>query len=157
MNKEHTCLKPYKCDKCGKSFARSRSLRLHAGSHNDPEISGVSCEKCGRKFGSMLQLHQHGFYTQYNCGLKYVCSECHQIFSRSSQLKAHMETHDTGIQEYICDKCDKSFVQFESFYHHVITDHKPWQSWYCTECKENFPDGYVFSFHCCKAEIKMQG
>ena len=40
----------------------------------------------------------------------YACDQCGKEFTRSHDLKRHVQSLHSGVKEFTCDKCEKSFA-----------------------------------------------
>lgn len=78
----------FKCNRCGKMFALSSSLRIH----KDLYHSIFKCNQCNKQFGlkSSLKLHQenHDNIKIFKCDL------CEKQYGLSSSLKLHKKSHN---------------------------------------------------------------
>ncbi|XP_068231612.1 zinc finger protein 850-like [Palaemon carinicauda] len=82
--------------------------------------------------------------SSYGATKSYQCLECHQCFSRASQLRSHERSH-LEDQVYECDQCDKVFSRLGLLMSHRGKHHR--QSFSCTECDAKFPHYNNFRLH----------
>lgn len=82
----HMKVKPFKCERCGKSFASKRTF--HPTKHACHILADVKfmCSVCGKEFKTKKYLHEH----EVNHSVKrYRCEKCLQSFTHRSQILRH--------------------------------------------------------------------
>ncbi|XP_034374821.1 zinc finger and SCAN domain containing protein 4C-like [Arvicanthis niloticus] len=111
--------KPYKCDKCPRTFKYARSLSSHQRTHlNKKSFVCVTCQKIFKRF-SDLRIHE----IIHKPEKPFICSTCNKSFSHKTNLKAHERTH-TGEKPYACPLCSKCFCQSSTYHRHLRKIHK---------------------------------
>ncbi|KAL1785242.1 zinc finger protein 90-like isoform X1 [Sigmodon hispidus] len=147
--------KPYKCDKCRKSFIHRSSLNKHEKIHkDDPYPNGTDqgvysgkkhheCTDCGKTFLWKTQLTEH---QRIHTGEKpFECNVCGKAFRHSSSLGQHENAH-TGEKPYQCSLCGKAFQRSSSLVQHqrIHTGEKPYR---CNLCGRSFRHGTSLTQH----------
>merc|ERR1712150_427917 len=54
-----------------------------------------------------------------------TCHYCERIFTRTNDLKRHLETHETLRKVYKCDHCEKTFLANRIKLRHMRCKHRP--------------------------------
>ncbi|XP_050000370.1 zinc finger protein 90 homolog isoform X1 [Alexandromys fortis] len=147
--------KPYKCDKCRKSFIHRSSLNKHEKIHKDdaypngtdqgiyPGRKHHECTDCGKTFLWKTQLTEH---QRIHTGEKpFECTVCGKAFRHSSSLGQHENAH-TGEKPYQCSLCGKAFQRSSSLVQHqrIHTGEKPYR---CNLCGRSFRHGTSLTQH----------
>ncbi|XP_072250585.1 zinc finger protein 1035 [Leuresthes tenuis] len=123
QNKQHMDGKQFKCERCGKTFAKMRYLRKHEGRHRLKDTTDTvvhvvetkfKCAQCHSKFNTAQELSLH---MRLHAG-EYRCDMCYKSFSQRSLLKHHQESH-VGEVVYECTECDKAFA-----FPHLLEEHQ---------------------------------
>ncbi|RUS88126.1 hypothetical protein EGW08_004088, partial [Elysia chlorotica] len=105
--------RPYRCEVCGKCFARSTHLVQHRRVHSGEKP--YSCDVCGKSFARGVHLSDH---KRLHSGERpYVCGHCGKDFSQRSHLTQHMRIH-TGEKPYKCGACDRCFTDSSTLNRH---------------------------------------
>lgn len=123
QNKQHRTEKPFKCELCGKVFARRRYLREHERRHRQKTEAQSAknkskCTQCHTEFSTAqgLSLHMR-LHAEKEAG-EYRCDMCYKSFSQLCHLKQHQESH-VGQIVYECTECDKAFA-----FPHLLEEHQ---------------------------------
>ena len=88
MHSVDKCLKPIKCDKCGKCYTRT-GMRSHIRFHSKerPHV----CEVCGKSFKIKSAYIRHRYI--HDSVKPFICKHCRKGFANQSNLKGHLRTH----------------------------------------------------------------
>lgn len=109
VNKEHTGLKPFKCDfnGCNKAFHGRPSLRMHKIQHTAERR--FNCEYCSRSYLYAHHLSHHR-YTHTKERI-YHCPHCEYTNVHMENLKRHILSKHTEAEDkpYQCEICSRSF------------------------------------------------
>ena len=66
----------------------------------------------------------------------YMCDQCGKEFTRSHDLKRHVQSLHSGVKEFTCDKCEKSFATRDTLGRHKrIHEDKTFE---CHKCHKKF-------------------
>jgi len=121
----HSDEKPFTCEHCDKTFARSESLSKHRALNHGVNHKGeviarkfYSCNYCGKLLTSKTKLVSH--VKVIHEGVKdFKCKFCDKTFGSKSNLEVHEGAVHTGKLPYQCYFCNKSFSR-----KNLLNDHQ---------------------------------
>ncbi|XP_057188002.1 zinc finger protein 664-like isoform X3 [Triplophysa rosa] len=120
------------CEKCGKIFVSSSSLKVHMKTHMGEKP--FQCSQCDKFFSIKQSLVAH---QRIHTGEKpYACPHCEWRFNYKSHLKRHMCVH-TDERPYQCSECGKHFKQLNYLQDHIRT-HSEEKLNQCSHCDKRF-------------------
>ena len=76
---DHSALRPYKCETCGKGFKEQQKLRRHRVTHTGEK--NHKCSFCGKGFGLRHNMRAHEKIHQ---GVGHICGYCGKVYSQVS-------------------------------------------------------------------------
>ena len=133
----HSQEMPFACEECGRNFRDKKSLKLHFKCHlNDRQYP---CPYCDYKGISNGRLRNHLKYVHVNkSDLKEMkCEFCPKLFTKTSQLRLHIDTVHRGIKSHKCPNCERSFAKVSNLKDHIMT-HTGQSKWKCDVCGKGF-------------------
>ncbi|XP_019640153.1 PREDICTED: zinc finger protein 628-like isoform X1 [Branchiostoma belcheri] len=135
-------LRPFKCDKCDRSFYRKKQLDWHVFSHNK-DLSPHQCDSCGKKFVCARTLREHVDAIHKKIR-PYSCSYCSKSFSKQHALEDHQRIH-TGEKKWPCDLCDEKFINTHYRKVHKVKVHGMGHQ--CPQCNLSFMSTLALERH----------
>lgn len=135
----HAGERPYECQFCQKSFARSEQRNQHVAREHSQ--SHIACNICGKGFRTDEERMNHMVLHLEN---KYFrCTICMKEFESESALNGHMQVHSThesnnaSRKTYKCSTCDNEFSRFDHLIRHQ-TVHSGVKMFQCKFCMKRF-------------------
>ncbi|KAK6640153.1 hypothetical protein RUM44_011839 [Polyplax serrata] len=127
--------KPYKCDRCYKSFATALRLQKHMLVHGSEEIKPYQCDTCFKRFLNNSALSCH--LKTHNDKKCFECPICKKEFKQVFGLKEHVKIHSTdGF--FTCPHCNKVFDGYSVVRKHIRAFHSGYQH-VCRDCGKLCP------------------
>lgn len=121
-NKVHLNIRPYKCDKCDKSFTGKPFLDKHRRFHNESDSSYHYCDWTDCKFRTkyMNNLKEHRLRHERDRQFRCAWPGCGQSFYNNRDMTQHMKSHEDQ-RTYRCDwpGCESTFKR-----HTYLSRHK---------------------------------
>ncbi|OXA45230.1 Zinc finger imprinted 3 [Folsomia candida] len=144
----HTTEKTYNCATCGRSFAQKGTMKRHEMTHLDKFVRDVlQCDLCPQTFLTKNGLQGHIRVAHEN-RRNYPCAFCDKRFSKSANLRSHVEAIHVTNKERIhsCDKCE-----YRSHSKHNLTRHRMRHDaarYGCYFCGKKFVTSHELVRHC---------
>ena len=141
--------KPFKCDRCSKTFQSEKAKSYHKQTVHDA-VRSVTCSICNQQFKTEVNLKQHQKYV-HSDQRKFPCPDCDSKFKQKRDLRVHMlnihtvnytkedyQEKSNDVNEYKCDKCESSFKYKKNLNAHVKNKHVNKEVFPCDECESSF-------------------
>ncbi|TKR81787.1 hypothetical protein L596_015606 [Steinernema carpocapsae] len=92
----HTTEKPFHCEQCKKSFARSENLKIHQRTHSGDKPFVCTEKGCDRRFANSSDRKKH-MHVHTNAK-PYICKHkgCDKSYTHPSSLRKHYKVHQNG-------------------------------------------------------------
>ena len=126
----HSNLKPFKCNYCSKSFARSESLSKHRSRSHGFDSKGksvskknISCNVCSKTLTSKSKLANH-INVVHKEVKSFRCKFCEKSFGSKHNLTLHEGAIHTGNLPYKCANCTESFTRKKYLQKHILSHDK---------------------------------
>ncbi|KAK3877816.1 hypothetical protein Pcinc_017506 [Petrolisthes cinctipes] len=114
----HRKVKPHECDVCGKRFAQKFEVGVHKIKHTGERPH--KCDICCKPFRSKVNLENHKM--RHTGEYPFLCSVCSKGFSTQLQLERHVTLH-TGTHPYKCSICQRGYTQRTNLVKHLAKNH----------------------------------
>ncbi|PSN43378.1 hypothetical protein C0J52_17978, partial [Blattella germanica] len=142
------------CQKCGKSFKRTASLRVHEQHIHQGVPKQHICEICGMMFHVGAKLRRH--MVKHTGERPFVCETCGMRFGTKHLLKNHQVCH-SDLRPHKCKVCGKAFKRQRNMRGHEQNMHglvnarseqeKDGISFPCTVCEKEFSTKQKVTMH----------
>lgn len=122
---------PFKCLLCGRSFSKSKYIKLHIRrAHVRDEDQPYRCKVCGSGFVRLTEFRKHS--RSHSDFRPYKCRYCDRAFKQQANLRDHFRVH-TNSKDFACYICKTEFRQRGGLTSHVVFHDtlKPFKCMYC--------------------------
>ncbi|XP_062553332.1 transcription factor grauzone-like isoform X2 [Armigeres subalbatus] len=136
--------RPFKCDKCPKSFIQKGQLSSHMGRHQM-----YQCSKCDKVLAGKGSLSAHMVNMHSDEG-KHICDTCGREFKTKQCFDNHVRKHmgmleDTSIE---CEVCHVILHNKATLKKHMIAKHiKTDDVFICNICNKQAPNKFALESH----------
>ena len=107
----------HSCDECPKEYGDTQKLKLHK--ENTHEGFSYECDQCEKVYGTHMNLRQHEREHQ---GIGTICPRCEESFNTTNALYQHVRKQHDGIK-YKCNLCDFGAKRKFNLKEHLSTSH----------------------------------
>ena len=138
--------RPFKCSKCGKTFAEFTSLDCHQRFLCGKVRGGTLyvCPQCNKPF---TKWNRYVAHSRRHTGDKpFPCKHCKARFFDRECLRKHVARHE-GKNKVKCSLCDKMFSAKSRLSMHIMRFHCGMKPYKCNECDSDFASATLLSTH----------
>ncbi|XP_037730431.1 zinc finger protein 239 isoform X1 [Drosophila subpulchrella] len=144
IERVHTSVTIYDCEKCGGFFTELHSYQSHKCPASGFQKGEHSCSECGKclQSASSLAVHMH----LHSNERPFTCDLCPKTFRTNGALVAHQRRHQQLLQ-YKCPHCGRGFVESSNLRRHITARHTDERPHPCTICQRSFSRVYLLQLH----------
>ena len=110
----------FKCQDCGKEFAKINRYNAHQMSHNPRP-----CPSCEKKYRSHSALRSHIDSVHEN--ISSICLKCEKVFRTASSLRKHQQKNvcfnEINFKHVKCNQCELKFKNKRCLTAHIKNKH----------------------------------
>ena len=99
--------------------------------------SDNKCESCGKSFTRSHDLKRHINMVHNKCR-DYKCESCGKAFAEAGNLKRHINTVHDGNKDFKCESCEKAFTKALYLHIHIRRIHEGHKDFECESCGKSF-------------------
>ncbi|KAM7404631.1 hypothetical protein PAMP_011963 [Pampus punctatissimus] len=134
--KTHSSEKPHMCDKCGKSFKKRYTFKMHLLTHiQSLGESNFKCEFCDYTCDNKKLLLNHQL--SHTNDRPFKCDYCKYSTSKEEFLVSHLAIKHTGEKPFSCDMCHFMTKHRKNLRLHVQCRHpEMFEEWSLTHPEE---------------------
>ena len=131
--KAHANPKPKICEKCGKGYPNTVSLKLHMSTMHVDNRDMFQCSECANMYTNKSSLAYH-MLSAHDPSLFFACITCDKTFNHKRLLKIHELTHK-DTKDFKCDKCEALFKRASGLLSHQKRHEKTY-TLFCRTCNK---------------------
>ncbi|XP_036844807.1 zinc finger protein 335 isoform X1 [Oncorhynchus mykiss] len=134
--KTHSTEKPHMCDKCGKSFKKRYTFKMHLLTHiQSVDNSRFKCEFCDYDCDNKKLLLNHQL--SHTNDRPFKCDYCKYSTSKEDFLVSHLAIKHTGEKPFSCEMCHFMTKHRKNLRLHVQCRHpEAFEEWSATHPEE---------------------
>ncbi|KAL4624341.1 zinc finger protein 335 isoform X3 [Arapaima gigas] len=134
--KTHSTEKPHMCDKCGKSFKKRYTFKMHLLTHiQSYGNSRFKCEFCDYTCDNKKLLLNHQL--SHTSDKPFKCDYCKYSTTKEDFLVSHIAIKHTGEKPFSCDFCHFMTKHKKNLRLHVMSRHPDeFEDWRITHPEE---------------------
>ncbi|KAJ3585909.1 hypothetical protein NHX12_012316 [Muraenolepis orangiensis] len=134
--KTHSTEKPHMCDKCGKSFKKRYTFKMHLLTHiQSLGDSKFKCEYCDYTCDNKKMLLNHQL--SHTNDKPFKCDYCQYSTTKEEFLVSHLAIKHTGEKPFSCDLCHFNTKHRKNLRLHVQCRHpEAFEEWSATHPEE---------------------